>query len=90
MSEATMTVKVDGELLRIFRATLLRKLEPRLRPTLAQGNVTGFEDDAFVKRFGVALDRVSDKMLLTLALTDAIDRADHAPAGKCGYAFFDE
>ncbi|MXY44863.1 MAG: hypothetical protein F4Y50_12555 [Dehalococcoidia bacterium] len=90
MSEPTVAVKVDGELLRIFRATLIRKLEPRLRPVIVGGNVTGFEDEAFVRKFGVALDRVPDKMLLTLALVEAADRVDRAPAGKCGYSYFDE
>lgn len=90
MDGPTTAVKVDAELLRTFRATLIRKLEPRMRPTLSShGGVAGFEDPDFVKQFGVALEKVPDRMLLTLALAYAIRRVDGAPAGTCGYDYFD-
>ena len=89
MGEPTMTVTVDAELLRVLRATLVRRLEARMRPTLANGNVSGFEAPVFVKKFGVALENVSDKVLLTLALVEAIQKVDAAPAGTCGYDYFD-
>ena len=89
MSEAAVAVKVNGELLRVLRATLIHKLEPRLRPTLTDGNVSGFDDPAFVRQFGVGLERVPDRTLLDLALTAAIKRVDQAADGKSDFSYFD-
>ncbi len=88
-------VKADAELLRILRATLIRKLDPRLRPIL-RGDaekglaVTGFSDPDFVETFGVGFDKVPDRALVDQALIAAIRMVESAPDGTCGFDFFDQ
>ena len=85
-------VKVDGGIMDLARRTLLEELlAGRLRTTHSDaGRVTGFADPGAVERFGVTMERVTDKTLTEQALILLARTVRAAPKGQTGIAYFDQ
>ena len=80
-------VKAEESLLACARAVLIDKLAPRL--ALNAGPGAGFADEAFVKRFGPGLHRLSDAAIVNAALGLLVEHVDRQPDGKCGLPLID-
>ena len=94
---------VLAELYRATKDALTKKLrQSRLAPLMRDGVMTGFEEPAFVERFGAHLDKVEDADIAALTLylppQDSLiislgKLAGHmsaAPEGKTGLPYFDD
>lgn len=82
-------VKIEESLLVNARAAILEKLSPRLALSAGPGSGKDFADEAFVKRFGPGLHRLTDAAIANAALGLLVDHVEEQPSGKCGLDFID-
>ena len=82
-------VKVEPKLIEAVRHLIYEKCRHRLEPKVSDHGIGGFKDQAFVDRWGVAMQRLQDQQIMGYALHALITQLEAAPEGKTGIADID-
>ena len=88
-SGKTTPIRVNPDMIGLLRDRMLEKLEPRLRVETLESGEPRFVDANFVRQVGRGLEKLSDSLLIHVALMHLDVEMREQPAGKCGIPLID-